>query len=124
MFETIQFKILIDRLTSLGVKGSTLKWFESHLIGRSIRVCFDDVISTKFFINCGVPQGSVLSPLLYLVYVDTMRFYVPGVVNTSYADDTVLSAAARNTDDLVEKVNQALSRLLIFTKISRLSVNI
>jgi len=84
VFETIQFKILIDRLTSLGVKGSTLKWFESHLIGRSIRVCFDDVISTKFFINCGVPQGSVLSPLLYLVCVDTMRYYVPGVVNTSF----------------------------------------
>ena len=77
-----------------------------------------------FFINCGVPQGSVLGPLLYLVYVDTMRFYVPGAVNTSFADDTVFSAAARNADDLVEKINQALSRLLIFTRISRLSVNV
>ena len=111
MFETVQFEILIDRLTSLGVKRSTLKWFESYLIGRLIRVCFDDVISTNFFISCGVPQGSVLGPLLYLVYVDTMWFYVPGVVNTSFADDTVLSATARNADDLVEKLNQALSRL-------------
>jgi len=123
-FDTVDFKILIDRLRSLGVTGSILKWFESYLIGRSIRVCFDDVISNKFFISCGVPQGSVLGPLLYLVYVDTMRFYVPGVVNTSFADDTVFSAAARNADDLVEKINQALSHLLIFTKISRLSVNV
>ena len=53
-----------------------------------------------------------------------MRFYVPGVVNTSFADDTVLSAAARNADDHGEKINQALSRLLTFTKISCLSVNV
>ena len=65
-----------------------------------------------------------MGPLLYLVCVDTMRFYVPGAVNTSFADDTVLSAAARNADDLVEKINQALSCLLIFTRISRLSMNV
>ena len=73
-FDTVDFKILIDRIRSLGVTGSILKWFESYLIGRSIRVCFDDVISNKFFISCGVLQGSVLGPLLYLVYVDTRGF--------------------------------------------------
>ena len=55
-----------------------------------------------------------MGPSLYLVYADTMQFYVPGGVNTSFADDTVLSAAARNADDPVEKINQALSRLVNF----------
>ena len=66
-FDTVDFEISIDRLRSFGVKGSILKWFESYLIGRSIFVCFDDVISNNFFINCCVPQGSVLGPFLYLV---------------------------------------------------------
>ena len=113
----VSFEILIDRLRSLPVKGSIWKCFETYLIRRLIRVCFDDVITNKFFfIDFGVPQGSVLGPLLYLVYVDTMRFYVPVAVNTSSADDTVLPVAARNADSLLEKNNQAFNSSFIIYK--------
>ena len=55
VFETVDFDILIDRLRLLGFTGTILKCFEPYLIGSSICVCFDDVKSNKFLINCGVP---------------------------------------------------------------------
>ena len=54
-----------------------LKWFESYLCGWSIKVMVDDVSSLLNRVSCGVPQGPVLGPLLYLVYVDGIRFYLP-----------------------------------------------
>ena len=68
-----------------------MDWFRSYLHGRSIKVMIDGVVVKPFNVNCGVPQRSVLGSLLFLIYVDTMRFYLPGAVVTSFADDTALT---------------------------------
>ena len=88
----------------IGIKGSCLKWFENYLNGRFINVMIDDVASVPFPLACGVPQGSVFGPLLYLVYVDTMRFYLPGSCLTSFADDTALTLSSWCLHSLILKV--------------------
>lgn len=123
-FDTVDFKILLQRLECLGVKGVSLKWFESYLCGRSIKVMIDDAFSSPYQVSCGVPQGSVLGPLLYLVYVDSMRFYLPDCCLTSFADDTAVTFSSRCLDSLVLKVNCVLRYFHVFTSLSLLSVNV
>ena len=68
-FDTIDHKILITRLSSwFGIRGSVLNWFKSYLTSRSFRVKCDKDFSTEHISSCGVPQGSVLGPLLFVMY--------------------------------------------------------
>ena len=111
-FDTVDFNILLKRLQSLGVHGNYLKWFNSFLSGRSIQVVLNDVFSSPFQVRRGVPQGSVLGPLLYLLYVDSMRFYLPECCITTFADDTALTMSSQYVDDLLLKVNRVLKAFL------------
>ena len=74
--------------------------------------------------KCGVPQGCVLGPLIYLVSADVMRFYLQDVCITSFADDTALTVFAKSIDCLIVKANNALKRLEVFTSLSVMCVNI
>ena len=68
-FDTVDHGVLLNRLsTSFGIRGSALQWFASYLLNRSQRVSFDQNLSDKFNLHCGVPQGSCLGPLLFTIY--------------------------------------------------------
>ena len=77
----------MDRLSKLGVRNKCLSWFESYLQVRSVKVVINNEVSQAYPLNCGLPQGSVLGPLLFLIYVDS---FVPGYL-TSFADDTAIN---------------------------------
>ena len=73
---TTNYVAVKNRMKSLGINGVCLRWFESCLYGRSLQDVLNDVVSSSFSVKCGVPQGSEMGSLLYLVYVDMMRFYL------------------------------------------------
>ncbi|XP_065582289.1 uncharacterized protein LOC136041510 [Artemia franciscana] len=119
-FDTVDFEVLLKRLRNLGIKDTALSWFRSYLCGRSMKVVISDISSAAMPINCGIPQGSVLGPLLFLVYVDTLRFYRNDSVLTFFTDVTAITVFARTSKEVVQKANHVLSRLHVFTSLSSL----
>ena len=88
-FDTISHKKLIHKLHYLGMDELTLKWFESYLTGRQQCVKLNDLTSNALPITYGVPQGSILGPILFSMYINDISDIVDcGVV--LYADDTVI----------------------------------
>ena len=73
-FDTVNHKILLQKLEHYGIRGTILKWFESYLTDRKQYVFYNGVSSDLKTISCGVPQGSVLGPLLFLIYINTPIF--------------------------------------------------
>ena len=66
---TLDFKILLKKMTCLGFITAVIKWFESYLSSRKFCVSVDDIFSKVGTLNCGVPQGFILGPLLFLLYI-------------------------------------------------------
>ena len=78
----------------------------------------DEVFSSSYEASCGMPQGSVLGPLRYQVYVDSRRFHLPDCCLTSFADDTALTFSSHCLDNLVLRVNSVLRNFHVFTRLS------
>ena len=71
-FDTIDHNIFLKKLKCLGFEESSIKWFKSYLDCRYFSVNIDNVYSEKQILSCGVPQGSILGPLIFLIYVNDM----------------------------------------------------
>ena len=86
-FDTIDHKILINKLSYYGVRGIILSWFNDYLSNRKQYVNFRSNNSSKSDITCGVPQGSILGPLLFLIYI---KEHIIGIfLDLSKAFDTI-----------------------------------
>ena len=89
-FDIVNTKILINKLKCAGIRDSVLNWCMNYLSNRSHCTFVNGVKSDLQHITCGVPQGSVLGPLFFLVYVNDIQGAVENYGIKLYADDTVL----------------------------------
>ena len=124
-FDKVWHKGLLYKLESLGVRGSLLKWFESYLSNRKQRVVVDGQTSSWCIIESGVPQGSVLGTLLFLIYINdiTMNIHSDKSKCLLYADDTSLFDIVESPNDSADKLNHDLEETHSLAKTWLVTIN-
>ena len=119
-FDTVDHLILCDKLRAMGV--CSVDWFKSYLSGRNQFVQVNDTYSNSSPITCGVPQGSILGPLLFLCYVNDMEISIsPECKLLLYADDSAILFSHKNPEVISRKLSselQSCSKWLVDNKLS------
>jgi len=123
-FDTIDHGILIKKMYIYGVRGIALKWLESYLKDRLQYVMLNDTNSGLINMLCGVPQGSILGPTLFLLYINDMHNVSDILSFILFADDTNIFYTGNNVNDICSIMNRELKMLSIWFKVNKLSLNI
>lgn len=101
-----------------------MKWFESYLNNRTQQVNYNGEVSSKLNNNIGVPQGSILGPVLFALYINDISNVVKHSVLNLFADDTLLSVSANTTQEAADKSNEDLMNVSNWLKLNKLKLNI
>ena len=123
-FDTIDHTILLTKLQHYGIRGITLDWFKNYLTNRVQFVSIENVNSSNGYITCGVPQGSILGPLLFLIYINDICCSSSVLNFILFADDTNLFYSSKSITELQQVLNNELAALSEWFKANRLSLNI
>ena len=89
-FDTLDHRVLLEKTKCFGFRASVIKWFESYLSNRKFLVCIDNVFSEAGTLKYSVPQGSILGPLLFPLYVNDLSESLLDAGSYFYADDTCI----------------------------------
>ena len=112
-FDTVDHKILLKKLYAYGIRSIFFKWFESYLSGKTQYVVFDGVQSETPRIDCGVPQGSILGPLLCILNMNDICNVSKLMFTILYADGTCVLLRGTNLSKLIKLINSELNLLSI-----------
>ena len=123
-FDTIDHTILLKKLKHYGIRSNALKWFISYLTGRRQYTNINDCTSNLLPITHGVPQGSTLGPLLFLLYINDLVNASQNLKYILFADDTNLFCSGPNLKDLCDIVNTELNIISNWLNINKLTINI
>ena len=123
-FDTVNHQILLHKLNNYGIRGTVLEWFCNYLSNRKQFTALSNNNSALENVKIGLPQGSVLGPLLFLIYINDIQYAVPDAKIKLFADDTNLFIHSCDITRLFLLANTCMSQLLEWFTLNRLSLNV
>lgn len=123
-FDTVNHEILLQKLERYGVRGSPKDLLKSYLSNRYQKVRINGTYSNLLKVNTGVPQGTILGPLLFVVYIDDLLETLQDCFISSYADDMVIICVSESWKETEDKMNHYLEIVYKWLSLNDLSLNI
>ena len=122
-FDTVKSDILLSKLSKYGIRGNALDLFSSYLSGRKQCLKYKDVVSDLIDISCGVPQGSVLGPILFLLYINDLPKVCDEAKFFLFADDTAILYSAQTLNELQLTISRSFPKVVLWLHANRLSLS-
>ena len=122
-FDTVNHKILLKKLQKIGIKGALLEWLKNYLTNRKQCTVANNIVSPYRDITYGVPQGSVLGPLLFLIYINDLSNIIKNSKISMYADDTVIYISHSNLNIAITLIQSDLNALYEWCNRNKLTIN-
>ena len=123
-FDTVDHSILLRKMQKYGIQGLALRWFEDYLHDRKQYVTYNSYKSNQEAIKCGVPQASILGPLLFLIYINDLSSVSEACFSILFADDTNMFITGHNVSEMCNQLNADLFRVQEWLHCNKLSLNV
>ena len=123
-FDTVDHCILLDKLYKYGIRGTPWNWFKSYLENRKQYVCYSDTLSATMLITHGVPHGSILGPLLFILYINDLANVSATLFSILFADDTTVLIKGTHINTMIATLDCELAKLTEWLNANKLSINV
>ena len=122
-FDTVNHNILLSKLHHYGIRGKANNWFKSFLVNRNQYTSINNTNSTSEKVMYGVPQGSVLRPLLFFIFINDLHVSVRNSTIHHFADDSNLLLISKSLKQINKLINHDLSLLVQWLRLNKISLN-
>ena len=123
-FNTVDHTILCHKLEQYGVAGVSNAWIKNYLSNRKQVTRYKNAISDPGVVSVGVPQGSILGPLLFIIYLNDLPLIVRNLTVSCYADDTAIYFSDKYVESITRTLEEDLTCIDYWLKANKLSLNV